>query len=95
MGKSAHKIGAVAMLATVVVVAFAAGRLSTMSWPTCGDSLEHACGQYMKARAAFVQAEREFERQHSPYRYPVHAAVLLDFERPDRYLARVSTRERP
>jgi hypothetical protein len=30
---------------------------------------------------------------HSPYRNPVHAAVLRDFERPDRYLARVSTRE--
>jgi hypothetical protein len=91
MGKSAHKIGAIIVVATVAVVAFTAGRMSTTSWPIGGDSLEHACGRYMKVRAAFVQAEREFEAKHSPYKFPAHAAVYRSFEPPSAYLARVST----
>jgi hypothetical protein len=88
--KSAHPVGAIIGVVTIAITAFVAGRLSTTSWPIGGDSLEHACAEYMKVRAAFVQAERDFEARHSPYRYPVHAAVYRAYERPDAYLERVS-----
>jgi len=91
MTKTEHVIGAILAATVLTVAAFVAGRQSTTLWPIGGDSLEHACGQYMKARAAFVQAEREFEAKHSPYRYPAHAAVYRAYERPDAYLARVAT----
>jgi hypothetical protein len=57
------------------------------------DRGRHGCAEYMKARAAFLQGEREFERQHSPYRWPVHAAIYRVYEGADRYLQRVSTNE--
>jgi hypothetical protein len=85
MTKTTNVIGAIFAAATLAAT-FVAGRWST-SWPIVGD----ACVEYGKARAVFVQAEREFEARHSPYRYPVRAAVFRDFERPDAYIARVST----
>lgn len=90
MTKTEHVIGAILAAASLAAGAFVAGRWSTTSWPIVG-SLEHACAEYVKTRAEFVQAERDFERQHSPYRPPLHAAVYRKFERPDAYLARVST----
>ena len=84
-----RKIGTIVVTA-VAVVAFATGRFSSTIRPI-GDNIEHACAEYMKARTAFVQAEREFEAKHSPYKFPVHAAVYRNFERPDAYLARVAT----
>jgi hypothetical protein len=91
MTKTENVIGTILAAAALAVAVFVAGRQSTTLWPIGGESIEHACGQYMKARAAFVQAEREFEAKHSPYRYPVHAAVYRAFEPPNAYLARVST----
>ena len=83
--KSAQKVGAIIVVAGVAVVAFVAGRLSTTSWPIVAD----ACVEYGKVRAEFAKAEREFEAKDR--RGLVHAAVYRDFERPDAYLARVST----
>src|SRR5262245_35509593 len=80
MGKSAQKVGAIILVVGAAVVAFAAGRLSTTSWPIGGD-IPDACVDYNKVRAVFVQAERECEARHSPYRWPVHAAVYRAYER--------------
>jgi hypothetical protein len=86
--KSVQKIGAIIVVATVAIVAFVAGRQSTTPWPIGGD----ACVEYTKARAEFVRAEQKFEAKHSPYRYPIHAAVLRVYERPEAYMARVAAK---
>jgi hypothetical protein len=87
MTKTENVIGAILAAAFLVATAFVAGRWSTTSWAIVAD----ACVEYGKARAEFVKAEREFEAKHSPYKYPVHAAVFRNFEPPGAYLARVST----
>jgi hypothetical protein len=89
MTKVEKIFGAVLAAAFLAATGFVAGRWSTTAWPIVAD----ACVDYGKARAEFMKAEREFEAKHSPYRHPIYAAVFRDFERPDRYLARVSTRE--
>jgi hypothetical protein len=86
----ARRVGALVAMVTIAVAAFVAGRLSTTSWPIVAD----ACVEYGKMRAEFVKAEREFEAKHSPYRYPVHAAVFRVYERPEAYLHRVATKAR-
>lgn len=90
MTKAENIIGAILAAACLAATGFVAGRWSTTTWPVVG-SLEHACAEYVATRAAFVKAEREFERQRNRYRYPLHAAVYRSFEGPERYLARVST----
>ena len=93
MTKAKYTASAIMAAVTLTVAAFIAGRLSTTLWPIGGDSVVIACAEYMKARAAFLRGEREFENAHSKYQYPVHAAVFRSFEPPSSYLARVSTNE--
>jgi len=88
MSKTVLRIGAIIGVASIAIAAFVAGRLSTTSWPIVAD----ACVEYGKVRAEFVKAEQEFEARHSPYRWPVQAAVYRAYERPDAYLARVAAR---
>jgi hypothetical protein len=86
MTKTEHVIGAVLAAASLAAAAFVAGRSSTTPWPIVAD----ACVEYGKVRAEFVKAEREFEAKHSPYRWPVQAAVYRAYERPDAYFHRVA-----
>jgi hypothetical protein len=82
------KIGAIIVVATTIAItAFVAGRMSTTAWPIV---VADACVEYDKLRAEYVKAEREFEAKHSPYRWPLQAAVFRVFERPEAYLARVA-----
>jgi hypothetical protein len=94
-------IGAIILVAAVAVAAFVAGRLSSNPRPFDNASFERAYASCIesvalefrdKVKGEFRQAEREWEAKHSPYRWPVHAAVYRSFERPDLecYMERVA-----
>jgi hypothetical protein len=94
-------IGAIILVAAVAVAAFVAGRLSSNPRPFDSASFARAYANCIesvalefrdKVKGEFRQAEREWEAKHSPYRWPVHAAVYRSFERPDLegYMGRVA-----
>jgi hypothetical protein len=91
-GKSAQKVGAIIVVATIALAAFVAGRMSSTSRPFCDAAFDRAyesCVESValeykdKLQAEFRRAEQEWEAKHGPYRWPVHAAVYRSFERPD------------
>jgi hypothetical protein len=92
MDKSAEKIGTIIVVVAVVLAAFVAGRMSSNSralddaafertYASCSESV--ALEYRDKIRAEFRQAEREWEAKHTPYRWPIHAAVYRGYEHPD------------
>jgi hypothetical protein len=91
-------IGAIIVVVTVTLAAFVAGRWSSSLRPIDSAAFERAYEACIESAALefrdrvkseFRQAEREFEDKHSPYRWPVHAAIYRVFERPEAYMERV------
>jgi len=84
-----QKIGAIVGVAAIALAAFVAGRMSSTSRPFGDAAFERACVESValeyhdKVKSEFRQVELEWESRHSPYRWPVHAAVYRSFERPD------------
>src|SRR5215471_13891862 len=78
----------ITIVASVAAAAFVAGRLSSV--PRSFDSVafdscvESVALEYRdKIKGEFRRAEQEWEAKHSPYRWPVHAAVYRRYQRPD------------
>ena len=93
------KVGATIVVATVAVAAFAAGRMSSRpfgdvaferAYESCVESV--ALEYKDKVKAEFRRIEQEWEARHSPYRWPVYAAVYRSYERPnlEGYMNRVA-----
>src|SRR5262245_10176764 len=89
-----------ALIATVALVAFVAGRMTANYRPLVAferayvSCIESVAFEYRdKIKAEFRQIELAWEARHSPYRWPVQAAVYRRFERPnfEDYFERVAS----
>jgi hypothetical protein len=85
-----QKIATIIAVLVVAVAAFVGGRMSVNYRPLVAferayvSCIESVAFEYRdKIRAEFRRAELEWEAKHSPYRWPVRAAIYRSYERPN------------